>query len=122
MSTPSSVLSPLTDAEFHAHAQAALMAVEAAVDQWLQDDVVDIDAARTGGLLELKLPNGSQLVLNTQPPLHELWLASRAGGFQFIFSQGRWIEREGREFFDLLSASLREQTGVSLQVIAPQAD
>jgi CyaY protein len=112
----------LTDAEFHARAQSALMAVELAVDLWLQDDVVDIDASRTGGLLELKLPNGSQLVLNTQPPLHELWLASRAGGYHFKFSQGRWLERDGQEFFDLLSASLSTQTGVSLRVNAPSAE
>jgi len=77
--TSEPLATPLTDAEFHALSGAVLAVVEATVDQWLQDDIVDIDSHRTGGLLELSFPNGSKLVLNTQPPLHELWLAARSG-------------------------------------------
>src|SRR5690349_18050426 len=61
--------SPLTDAEFHRLASAVLASIEAAVDEWLQDDIVDIDSQRTGGMLELSFPNGSKIVVNTQPPL-----------------------------------------------------
>ena len=45
--------------------------------------MIDIDSQRTGGLLELSFPDGSKIVVNTQPPLHELWLAARAGGYHF---------------------------------------
>ena len=94
--------------------------MEAAVDQWLQDDVVDIDSHRTGGLLELSFPNGSKLVLNTQPPLHELWLAARSGGFHYKHVNGRWLDtREGREFFEALSACASEQSGLALRFVAP---
>ena len=65
----------LTDAQYHALASAAVGAVEAATDRWLQDDVIDIDTHRTGGLLELAFPDGSKIIVNTQPPLHEVWLA-----------------------------------------------
>lgn len=110
MTTPS-VPTPLSDGEFHAITGALLASIEATVDQWLQDDVIDIDAHRTGGLLELSLPNGSHLVLNTQPPLHELWLAARSGGFHFKYVDGRWVDREGREFLELLSQCATEQAG-----------
>ena len=43
----------LTDAEYHAKTSAVLASVEAAVDRWLQQDLIDIDTQRTGGLLEL---------------------------------------------------------------------
>ena len=99
----------LSDAEYQQRTGAVLAAIEAAADRLLQQDVIDIDANRTGGLLELAFPNGSKIVVNAQPPLQELWLAARSGGFHFRFVGGRWIEREGREFFDVLSACASEQ-------------
>ena len=93
-----------------------LAGVEACIDRWLQDDVIDIDSARTGGLLELTFPNASKLVLNTQPPLRELWLAARSGGFHFRLVGGRWLDtRSEREFFEALSACASEQAGVALR-------
>ena len=115
------VPTPLTDSEYHAKASAVLASVEAAVDRFLQDDVVDIDAHRTGGLLELGFPNGSKIVLNTQPPLHELWMAARAGGYHYKFVDGRWLDREGREFFESLSACASEQAGGARLRFSPPA-
>lgn len=112
-STP---VSGLTDLAFHDLTGRILASIEAAADQWLQDDVVDVDTHRTGGLLEITFPGGSKIVINTQPPLHELWLAARAGGYHFRHQQGRWIEREGREFFEVLSARASEQAGRALVV------
>jgi CyaY protein len=106
----------LTDAEYHAATRHLLASVEATADRLLQDDVVDIDTHRTGGLLELSFPGGSKIVINTQPPLHEVWLAARGGGFHFKFDQGRWVDtRDGQEFFALLSAQASAQAGQPLQ-------
>jgi len=77
--------------------------------------VIDIDTSRTGGLLELAFPNGSKVVLNTQPPLHELWLAAGAGGFHFRTVGERWIDREGRELFEVLSECASAQAGRPLR-------
>ena len=113
-------MTALTDAEYHARTSAVLAGIEAAVDSWLQDDVVDIDAHRTGGLLELSFPNGSKIVINTQPPLQELWLAARSGGYHFKHVQGRWLDtRDGREFFAMLSGCASEQAGRALVFHAP---
>jgi CyaY protein len=114
------VPTPLSDSEYHAKTSAVLASVEAAVDRWLQDDVVDIDTHRTGGLLELGFPDGSKIVLNTQPPLHELWMAARAGGYHYKYVAGRWLDRDRREFFEMLSACASEQAGVALNF--PRAD
>ena len=111
----------LSDADYHRLAGAALAAIEQAVDRWLDDDVIDIDTHRTGGLLELALPNGSKVIVNTQPPLQELWLAAKAGGFHFRWDGARaqWVDtREGGEFFAVLSQHLSAQGGRALQISA----
>ena len=110
--------SSMTDLEYHDRADAVLARVESCVDEWLQDDVVDIDSQRTGGMLELAFPNGSRIVLNTQPPLHELWLAARSGGYHYRCVDGSWRDREGRELFETLSACASEQAGRSLRFAA----
>ncbi|MCX2861389.1 iron donor protein CyaY [Paucibacter sp. PLA-PC-4] len=112
------VATPLDDANYHAKTRAVLDGVEATVDAWLEQDVIDIDSHRTGGLLELSFPNGSKIVLNTQPPLQELWLAARAGGYHFRYVDGRWLEREGQEFHALLSRLASAQAGQALSFSA----
>jgi CyaY protein len=112
---------PLSNADYDRLTRAVLATVEARVDRLLQDDVIDIDSQRTGGLLELVFPDRSKIVINTQPPIQELWLASRAGGYHFRHVQGRWIDREGREFFALLSERASEHAGRNLVFEAPSA-
>lgn len=110
---------PLTDAEYDAQTAQILSRIEAQVDAWLEQDLIDIDQHRTGGLLELECPDRSKLVINTQPPLHELWLASRRGGFHFRYVQGRWLDtKDGGEFFDKLSAEASFQCGKLLRFSA----
>jgi CyaY protein len=106
----------LTDAEYHRLAMATLSRIESTLDAWLQDDVIDIDAQRTGGLLEMSFPSGSKIVVNTQPPLHEIWLAARAGGYHFKHVEGLWRDtKDGVEFFERLSSEASAQGGKALQ-------
>lgn len=106
----------LTDSQYRALTSTLLAGIEAVVDRWLQDDVVDIDSQRTGGLLELTFPGGSKIVVNTQPPLQELWLAARSGGFHYKHVDGRWCDtRDGSDFFDALSTCATEQAGRPLR-------
>ena len=111
--------SALTDAEYQRETSVLLARIEATADRWLQEDVIDIDTQRTGGLLELSLPDGSKLVINTQPPLHEVWLAARAGGFHYRWANGRWLDtRDGSEFFAALSRHASAQAGMALNFTA----
>ena len=106
----------LDDADYHARTARVFAAVEATIDRWLQDDVIDIDAHRTGGLLELEFPAGTKIVLNTQPPLQEIWLAARTGGLHFRCIDGRWLDtKERREFFAALSAAASDLAGRALR-------
>jgi CyaY protein len=105
----------LTDADYHRETAALLARIEAAADRWLQDDVIDIDTQRTGGLLELSFPGGSKIIINTQPPLHEVWLAAKAGGFHYRWQAGAWVDtRDGSNFLQELSRHASKQGGVPL--------
>jgi CyaY protein len=105
------------DAVEYSQLASTLMAgVEAALDAWLQTDVIDIDSARTGGLLEMSFPGGSKIILNTQPPLQEIWLAAKSGGFHFRHQNGRWVDtKDGSDFYDTLSRCATEQAGRCLR-------
>jgi CyaY protein len=115
MSAPDS----LSDAEYHRAADKILAVIEATVDRWLQEDVIDIDAQRTGGLLELSFPAGGKIVVNTQPPLQEIWMAARTGGYHFRCVQQRWVDtKDGSEFFEGLSREASLQGGKPLRFSA----
>ncbi len=95
----------MTDTDYHDRADALLRELELLADRWLDDDVIDIDAQRTGGLLELVFPDRSKLVINKQPPLHEIWLASRRGGFHFAWRDGDWRDTKTAARFAEVFAS-----------------
>jgi len=119
---PVPAATPLSDAEYHRLAHAALSCIEATLDRWLEGDVVDVDTHRTGGLLELSFPGGSKIILNTQPPLQELWMAAQGGGFHYRHVDGAWRDtRDGTEFFAALSQHASKQAGMALQFEPPAA-
>ncbi len=108
--------SALSDAEYQRITRELLAAIEATTDRWLQQDLIDIDSQRTGGLLELSFPDGSKIILNTQPPLHEVWMAARGGGYHYRWVNGQWLDtRDGSELLASLSAHASRQAGRPLK-------
>jgi CyaY protein len=106
----------MTESEFLAQAELTLTAIERAIE------AVDIDAEidRSGGVLTLELENSSKIVVNTQAPMQQIWIAARSGGFHFGWSDGAWRDtRDGRELFAVLSAVVSTQGGVPV-VLAPR--
>ena len=106
----------MTDLEFMDRAEILLKAVEASCDRINDDTDADIDSQRTGGMITLSFRNGSQIVVNLQKPLHEVWLAAKSGGYHYQFDGTRWLDSKGHgEFFTELSRCASEQAGVALQ-------
>ena len=101
------------------HAEQLLSAVEACCDRINDETDADIDNQRTGGMITLTFPNTSQIVINLQKPLQEVWLAAKAGGFHYKQLEGQWQDTKGAgEFFDNLSRQASAQSGVALQFSA----
>lgn len=106
----------MTDTEFMDQAERVLKAVEANCDRINENSNVDIDNQRTGGMVTLVFSNHSQIVINLQKPLHEIWLAAKCGGFHYQFDGKQWTDTKGQgEFFASLSRYASEQAGQTLQ-------
>lgn len=96
-------------------AEDLLRAVELACDHINDSGAGDIDNQRVGGMVTLVFENRSQMVVNLQKPLHEVWLAARSGGYHFKFDGRQWIDSKGQgEFFASLSKFAGEQAGCQL--------
>ncbi|MEY4257825.1 MAG: hypothetical protein RJA56_726, partial [Pseudomonadota bacterium] len=67
----------MTDLEYLDQAEAVLKAVELSCDRLNDSTDADIDAQRVGGMVTLVFANRSQIVINLQKPLQELWLAAK---------------------------------------------
>ncbi|MBX3586206.1 MAG: iron donor protein CyaY [Ramlibacter sp.] len=100
----------MTDPEFMDRAEALLRHIESACDRINDQTDADIDNQRVGGMVTLTFPNGSQIIVNLQKPLHEVWMAARAGGFHYKFDGRSWMDTKGQgEFLAHLSRYASEQ-------------
>jgi CyaY protein len=97
-------------------AERLLAQVEASCDRINDETDADIDNQRVGGMVTLTFRNRSQIVINLQKPLHEVWLAARCGGFHYKLDAGRWMDTKGQgEFWESLSRYASEQSGQALR-------
>ena len=109
----------MTDLEFLNHAEQLLCAVELACDRINDESDADIDNQRTGGMITMTFANRSQIIINLQKPLHEVWLAARSGGYHFRFDGQQWSDTKGQgEFFQRLTQDATTQSGMVLSYTA----
>jgi CyaY protein len=105
----------MTDVEFMNKAEIALQAIEACCDQLNAEMEVDVDNQRNGNMLTLTFSNKTQIVINLQKPLQEIWLAAKSGGFHYRWIDGLWLDTKGQgELFATLSANASVQAGQRL--------
>jgi CyaY protein len=106
----------MNETEFNALAEATLDAIESAVEA----TGADIEAARTGNVLTLELGDGSKVVVNSQAPMRQIWVAAKSGGFHYARQGDLWCDtRDGGELFAALSRILSTQGGEPL-VLSPR--
>lgn len=101
----------MSESEFLAAAERTLEAIESAVAACDSD----IDATRAGNVLTLELADGSKVVVNSQAPMRQIWVAARSGGFHYEWRDGLWRDtRDGSELFAALSRVISAQGGTPL--------
>ena len=106
----------MTDTEYMDRAEAVLSAIEKACDRINDATEADIDNQRVGGMITIVFPNGSQLIVNLQKPLREIWLAAKSGGYHYRHDGTSWVDtKTGEEFFANLSREASLQSGQSLK-------
>ena len=106
----------MSETEFLDLADSTLGTIEAAMDRLNDEDVIDVECKRSGNVLEIEfIDNGSKIIVNSQAPLQEMWVAAKSGGFHYKRADGRWINtRDGSELFASLSTLASEQGGTTV--------
>lgn len=106
----------MTDSEFLDRAERLLLAVEGACDRINEATDADLDNQRTGSMVTISFVNRSQIVVNLQKPLQEVWLAAKDGGYHFKWDVACWRDtKTGDEFFATLTRCASAQAGEMLR-------
>ena len=106
----------MTESEFLAVAEAVLDHIESRIEQTADVADVDVECSRSGNVLEIEfIDQNSKIIVNTQAPMQEIWVAARSGGFHFRMKGDLWLDtRDGSELFAALSSLVSVQAGQSL--------
>lgn len=110
----------MSETEFLDLADSTLSTIEAAMDRLNDEDVIDVECKRSGNVLEIEfIDNGSKIIVNSQAPLQEMWVAAKSGGFHYKRADDQWINtRDGSELFAALSTLASEQGGTTVTLEA----
>ena len=112
----------LSDAGFYAIAEKTLKAIEISLEEAFQETDLDLDISRQGGnVVNIQFEDKSVIVVNTQSPLQEIWVAAKEGGFHYkwsgTFTKPLWLDtKTGAELFSELSRLASQQAKSTLVV------
>lgn len=84
----------LEETEFLSLAADAWKRVLGAIDRL---DPEDVEADARADVVNITLRDGTRLVLNTQRPVRQLWLAGAGRGWHFAWdaASGSWLDEKG---------------------------
>ena len=98
----------MTETEFNQLVDDQFLAIEEAIDA----SEADIDYETQGGILTLEFNDRSQIVINRQTPMRQIWVASKFGGHHFALLESGWHDtRSGEELYALLTDHIQRQSG-----------
>jgi CyaY protein len=112
----------IDDKQFHQLASNLLQSIEVALEA--ADDALDLDldVERQGGnVINIRFKDRSVIVVNTQPPLHEIWVAAKSGGYHYrwagTLASPLWLDtKTGRELLNDLSEFASAQAGHAITI------
>lgn len=106
----------MTETEFQALAEATLTTIETVLERVATTSELDVECTRSGNVLEIEfVADGSKIIVNSQAPMQEIWIAAKSGGFHYKRQGAQWINtRDGSELFAALSSTVSAQGGIGL--------
>jgi len=101
----------MTDSEFHQLVDDLLISFEEIID----DSDVELDYENSNSILTLYCRDGSQIILNKQAPLHQIWVATKANGHHFALIDNVWIDNRTQQSLSVvLTDAVSAQGGESV--------
>lgn len=106
----------MTESEYLVLAEAVLNVIEIRLENIADTSDVDIECTRSGNVLEIEfIDTDSKIIVNTQAPMQEIWMAARSGGFHYRFNGQQWLDtRDGSELYAALSKVASLQAGSTI--------
>ena len=122
MKPNNSTVETIDDKQFYQLGSNLLQSIEVALEA--ADDALDLDldVERQGGnVINIRFRDRSVIVVNTQPPLHEIWVAAKSGGYHYrwagTLASPLWLDtKTGRELLSDLSEFASAQAGQAIKV------
>jgi len=122
MNPNNSGVETIDDKQFYQLGSNLLQSIEVALEA--ADDALDLDldVERQGGnVINIRFRDKSVIVVNTQPPLHEIWVAAKSGGYHYRWagsmSQPLWLDtKTGKEILSDLSEFASAQAGQPVKI------
>jgi CyaY protein len=110
----------MTESEFLKLAEATLSHIETALETLADTGDLDVECTRSGNVLEIEfIDNGSKIIVNSQAPMQELWVAAKSGGFHFRSVGTQWINtRDSTELYSALSQMISAQGETAVTLVA----
>jgi CyaY protein len=112
----------IDDKQFYQLGSNLLQSIEVALEA--ADDALDLDldVERQGGnVINIRFRDRSVIVVNTQAPLHEIWVAAKSGGYHYrwagTLASPLWLDtKTGREILSDLSEFASNQAGQAVTI------
>ena len=122
MNPNNSGVETIDDKQFHQLGSNLLHSIELALEAADDKLDLDLDVERQGSnVINIRFRDKSVIVINTQPPLHEIWVAAKSGGYHYRWAgtmhNPLWLDtKTGKEFLSDLSEFASAQAGQSVQI------
>ena len=113
----------IDDKQFHEQGSHLLHSIELSLEAADDELDLDLDLERQGGnVINIRFRDKSVIVVNTQPPLHEIWVAAKSGGYHYRWAgsmnQPLWLDtKTGRELLSDLSQFASAQAGKDITIV-----
>lgn len=96
--------------QFHQLAEALFAEVEQQIDTFAEKYDTDIDLESHGNVVTITFENQSKIIINTQEPLLQIWMATRRQGYHFDYEDNSWFcNRSHQSFKQLFTQAVIEQ-------------
>lgn len=112
----------IDDKQFHELGRHLLHSIELALETADEALDLDLDVERQGGnVINIRFRDRSVIVVNTQPPLHEIWVAAKSGGYHYrwagTLAAPLWLDtKTGQELLSDLSQFASAQAGHAIHI------
>jgi CyaY protein len=122
MNPNNSDVETIDDKQFHQLGGQLLHSIEVALEAADDELDLDLDVERQGGnVINIRFRDKSVIVVNTQPPLHEIWVAAKSGGYHYrwagTLAKPVWLDtKTGQELLSDLSNFASAQAGQPVKI------